>query len=123
MKKYTQEHEWLESTDDAKVFKVGITNYAQDQLGDVITVELPSIGDEVTGGDACAVIESVKSASNIYAPISGTIKSVNDTLNDNPELVNSSAESEAWLFEIETTAEVNLDGFMDEQTYSSTLES
>lgn len=101
--KYAASHEWL-ATDG----KVGITNHAQDQLGDVVYVELPEIGREVSAGEAVAVVESVKTASDIYAPASGKIVAVNEELSGNPELVNSAPYEGGWLFQIEVTEEGDL---------------
>ena len=117
MKKYTKEHEWTELTGTNRVWKVGITEYAQEQLGDVVTLELPEIGTKLEAGDSCAVIESVKSASDIYSPFAGEVVSVNETLADEPELVNSSAEDQGWLFEVMVEGEPELTEFMDADEY------
>jgi glycine cleavage system H protein len=90
-KQYTQEHEWIEDVGNGR-FRVGITDFAQEQLGDVVSVELPEVGQYVAQKEECAVIESVKAASDIYAPISGEVAAVNETLIDNPGLVNESPE-------------------------------
>ena len=116
MKKYTKDHEWLQQV-TGTLYKVGITDYAQDQLGDVVLVELPKIGTEVSTGDDMAVVESVKAASDVYAPVSGKIASVNDKLSDEPTLVNEAAESDAWLVEIILTDESELNELMDEGAY------
>ena len=120
MKRYTPEHEWIDAGSDGS-YRIGITNYAQEQLGDVVTVELPEAGLQVTAGDACAVIESVKSASDIFAPITGTITSVNEPLVDSPELVNEDAEGKGWLFEIKAESEPELDKLMDLASYESSV--
>ena len=99
-RKFTKEHEWIEPADEAGCFRVGITDYAQSQLGDVVAIDLPEVGRQVEAGGECAVIESVKAASDIYAPIAGTVRVVNDKLADAPELVNQDAEGAGWLFEI-----------------------
>lgn len=99
-RKYAASHEWLASDG-----KVGITDHAQEQLGDVVYVELPEVGREVEKGEAVAVVESVKTASDIYAPASGKIVAVNEELSANPELVNSAAYEGGWLFQIEVTEE------------------
>ena len=118
MKKYTNEHEWLEKMQDAQIWRVGITDYAQDQLGDVVTVELPKVGTEFKVGETCAVIESVKAASDIYAPLPGTISAVNNSLTDTPELVNEAAEQGGWLFEIQVDGEPDLSGLLDADNYA-----
>ena len=110
--KYASSHEWL-----AGDGKVGITEHAQDQLGDVVYVELPEVGREVEAGEAVAVVESVKTASDIYAPASGKIVAVNDDLSSSPELVNSGPFGEGWLFQIEVTSEA--DGLMDAEAYTA----
>lgn len=102
-RKYAASHEWL-ATDG----KVGITDHAQEQLGDVVYVELPEVGREVTAGEAVAVVESVKTASDIYAPASGKIVAVNDELSGSPEKVNESPYEGGWLFQIEVTEEGDL---------------
>jgi len=98
--KYAASHEWL--ADDGTV---GITDHAQEQLGDVVYVELPEVGREVTAGEAVAVVESVKTASDIYAPASGRVTAVNDELSGTPELVNSAPYEGGWLFKLEVTEE------------------
>ncbi|WP_261664746.1 glycine cleavage system protein GcvH [Deinococcus sp. Marseille-Q6407] len=110
--KYAPSHEWL-----AQDGKVGITQHAQDQLGDVVYVELPEVGREVEAGEAVAVVESVKTASDIYAPASGTIKAVNEELEGSPELVNEAPFEGGWLFQIEVTAEG--DNLMDADAYAA----
>lgn len=102
-RKYAASHEWLASDG-----KVGITDHAQDQLGDVVYVELPEVGREVSAGEAVAVVESVKTASDIYAPASGKIVAVNEELGGNPELVNSAPYEGGWLFKLEVTEEGDL---------------
>ena len=102
-RKYATSHEWL-----AGDGKVGITDHAQEQLGDVVYVELPEVGREVTAGEAVAVVESVKTASDIYAPASGKIVAVNDELSGSPEKVNESPYEGGWLFQIEVTEEGEL---------------
>lgn len=119
--RYTKEHEWLVPVGDG-VWRVGVSDYAQEQLGDIVAVELPSADAAVTAGQACAVLESVKSASDIYAPIAGTIVKVNSQLEDSPEKVNESPTSEGWLFEIKAEGAVDLKEFMDLSTYQSGLD-
>jgi glycine cleavage system H protein len=97
--KYSKEHEWVLVEDN--VATVGITDYAQDQLGDIVFVELPAIGDKVSKEDAFGVVESVKAVSDIYAPVSGKVLEVNDDLPDNPEMVNEDPYGDGWLIKIE----------------------
>ena len=117
--RYTENHEWL-AVADGKV-KVGITDYAQDALGDVVFVDLPEVGAEVTGGEPFAEIESTKSVADVYAPISGTVTAVNAVLADTPEIINSDPYGDAWFVEIEgDTAPVA--EFMDPARYSEYCE-
>ena len=116
MKRYTKEHEWIAAASDGR-FRVGITDYAQEQLGDVVSVELPDSGKQVAAGDDCAVIESVKAASDIYAPVDGEIAAVNEELADNPALVNESPEDKGWLWEMSVADESVLSELMDEAAY------
>ena len=113
--KYTEEHEWLLPEGDLVI--VGITAHAAEQLGDVVFVELPEAGTEVSKDDEIVVIESVKAASDILAPMDGEIVEVNDALADNPGLVNEDAEGEAWFFKMKPADASELDGFMDEAAY------
>jgi len=97
--KYSKEHEWVLVEDN--VATVGITDYAQDQLGDIVFVELPAIGDKVSKEDAFGVVESVKAVSDIYAPVSGKVLEINDDLSDNPEMVNEDPYGDGWMIKIE----------------------
>lgn len=119
-KKYTKEHEWIEQTGDN--WRVGITDFAQEQLGDVVVVELPDAGRAVAAGEECMAIESVKAASDIYSPVAGTIAAVNTALEDNPALVNESPEGEGWLFELEGVDAAAVDGLMDAAAYEKFVE-
>ncbi len=114
---YTEDHEWIRVEGDTAT--IGITNYAQEQLGDLVFVELPETGTELDKGDTAIVVESVKAASDVYAPCSGTIAEVNDALSSDPELVNKSAESDGWLFKMTLTDKSQLDGLMDEAAYNN----
>ena len=98
--KYTQEHEWV-SVEDNGTATVGITDHAQQELGDLVFVELPEVGATFAAGDAAAVVESVKAASDIYAPVSGEVVEVNDDLADNPETINNDAFGEGWIFRLQ----------------------
>lgn len=120
-RKYSKEHEWVLVEGD--VATVGISNYAQEQLGDVVYVELPDVDDDVEKDGECATIESVKAASEIYAPITGTITDTNGALDDKPELVNEDAEGAAWLFKMTIGDASELDGLMSEADYKSFVES
>jgi glycine cleavage system H protein len=113
--KYTDQHEWVAVEGD--VATVGITDYAQGQLGDVVFVELPEEGKAFAIGDQAAVVESVKAAAEVYAPISGEIIEVNEALNDKPELVNEDATGEGWFFKIQIDDESELDSLMDAKEY------
>jgi len=116
---FTDEHEWIDVEGDAAT--VGITEYAQDQLGDIVFVELPTVGDEVEKGKEAAVVESVKAASDVYAPISGEVTEINAALEDEPGLVNSSPEDEGWFFRANVADKGELEGLMDEDAYKEFL--
>ncbi len=116
---YTEEHEWLKVQEDGQV-RVGITDYAQDSLSDVVFVELPEVGDQFAKGDVMAVAESVKAASDIYAPISGKIISINEKLEESPELVNESPYEFGWMVLIEPEGEVN--GLLDAASYRESVD-
>jgi glycine cleavage system H protein len=115
--KYTKEHEWISI--DGDVGTIGISNFAQEQLGDVVFVDLPDIGKTVVPGDEAAIIESVKAASELYAPVSGDIIEVNSALNDAPELVNSDPTGEGWFIKIRLSKVDELAALMDETAYSA----
>ncbi|MBD2812237.1 glycine cleavage system protein GcvH [Xenorhabdus sp. Vera] len=119
--KYTESHEWIRSEGNGE-YTVGITEHAQQLLGDMVFVDLPEIGTEVTNGDDCAVVESVKAASDIYAPLSGKVIAVNPDLEGSPELVNSEPYNEGWLFRIKITDESELTNLLDAESYQSLLE-
>ena len=114
---FTQEHEWIEV--DGETGTVGITDYAQGQLGDITFVELPAEGASVGKGDAVSVVDSVKAASDVYAPVSGTVTEANPALADAPELVNTDAEASGWLYRITLSDAAELDGLMDETAYKA----
>lgn len=113
--KYTKDHEWVRVDGDAAT--VGITDYAQGQLGDVVFVELPDAGRELTQGGEAAVVESVKAASEVYSPVSGTVTEGNTALLDTPALVNESAQNEGWFFKLTLSNAAELDSLMDEAAY------
>ena len=114
---YTADHEWLRIEGD--VATVGVTDYAQTQLGDVVFVDLPKVGRVVKKADAAAVVESVKAASDVYAPVSGEVVEVNETLGSDPSLVNSDPDGAAWFFKIRMTDSSELEGLMDEAAYKA----
>jgi len=119
---YTQEHEWLRIEDDGLV-TVGITDYAQDHLGDLVYVQLPETGKEFAKGDEAAVIESVKTAGEIMMPASGVVTAVNDTLADEPGKVNEDPMGEGWFYKFKPNQADDLNGFMDEAGYKTYIES
>ena len=112
---FTSDHEWLRIEGD--VATIGITEYAQSQLGDIVFVELPKIGRALKKAEAAAVVESVKAASDVYAPISGDVLEVNDAVAAEPALVNSDADGKAWFFKMRIADKSELDGLMDEAAY------
>lgn len=116
---YTEEHEWVAFSEDKKVATVGITDFAQDQLGDIVFVGLPEIGDVVNMGDSLADIESVKSVSDIYAPVSGKVVEVNEALLDQPELVNE-APYDQWLFKIEEVSDIQ-ENLLQKEAYENLM--
>jgi glycine cleavage system H protein len=120
--KYTSEHEWVRTPGESdSSVRVGITDYAQDALGDIVYVSLPEVGDEIEAGSAIGELESTKSVSDVYAPLSGTIAARNDALDGSPELVNSDPYGEGWLFEVSPTDPGDVDGLMDAGAYQDTL--
>ncbi|MFN8191236.1 MAG: glycine cleavage system protein GcvH [Nocardioidaceae bacterium] len=121
--KYTAEHEWVRSPGEAAgSVRVGITNFAQDALGDIVYVSLPEVGETVTAGSACGELESTKSVSDIYAPVSGEVVARNDALDATPELVNNDPYGGGWLFEVVPANEGDIDGLMDAATYEGQLD-
>jgi glycine cleavage system H protein len=118
---YTEEHEWIRKVGDSSV-RIGITDYAQDQLGDVVFVELPEVGAPVAKDDIIVEVESTKSVGEVYAPFAGTVKTVNQAVSDNPELVNQSPYENAWLVELELDGELPLDGLLDAAAYRELTE-
>ena len=121
---YTAEHEWVRSPGESEgSVRVGITHYAQDALGDIVYVSLPEVGDTVTGGETCGELESTKSVSDIYAPVTGEVVARNDGLDATPELVNSDPYGAGWLFEVAPAEAGATDGLMDAATYRESLDS
>jgi len=119
--KYASSHEWIRNEGDG-TFTVGISEHAQELLGDMVFVELPEVGDEVDAGEDCAVAESVKAASDIYAPISGEIVAINEELEDAPETVNNDAYGDGWLFRIKASDESELENLLDAEGYANTID-
>jgi glycine cleavage system H protein len=115
--KYTNEHEWIRVEGD--VGTIGITNYAQEQLGDVVFVDVPQVGRKVAKGESIAVVESVKAASDIFAPVSGEIVDANKALADSPGDVNAEPMGKGWFFKIKLASKAELDGLMDEKAYDT----
>lgn len=113
--RYTPEHEWVRRSGD--VVRVGITHFAQDSLGDIVFVELPEAGTEVTAGQPLGEVESTKSVSDVYAPVSGTVRARNEALADAPDLINSDPYGEGWMLEIEMSDESALEGMLDSAGY------
>ncbi|CAN5388676.1 glycine cleavage system protein GcvH [soil metagenome] len=113
---YSDEHEWVRLDDD--IATIGITDYAQDQLGDIVYVELPEPGEEVVAGNTVGELESTKSVSDIYAPLSGTIIARNDGLESNPEVVNSDPYGEGWLFKVRVSEDDPLEGLHEAEEYA-----
>lgn len=119
--RYTSSHEWVRLEEDGSV-TVGITDHAQEALGDLVFVELPEIGTSLSQGDACCVVESVKAASDIYMPITGEVVDTNQALVDEPEIINNSCYDDGWIFKIQPADEDDVEQLMDASTYESELE-
>ena len=119
--KYAPSHEWVRNEGDG-TYTVGISEHAQELLGDMVFVELPEVGDEVDAGEDCAVAESVKAASDIYAPISGEAVAINEELEDSPETVNNDAYGDGWLFRIKASDESEVDNLLDAEGYAHTID-
>ncbi len=119
--KYISSHEWIRIEDNGTV-TIGVTDHAQELLGDVVFVELPDVDSEVALEDEIAVVESVKAASDIYAPLSGTIIEVNEDLEDSPELINSSPYDDGWMFKMQPSELSELDGLIDAESYQNEIE-
>lgn len=120
--RYTKSHEWVRRMEDGH-FEVGITDHAQDQLGDMVFVELPEVGSTLGAGDECAVVESVKAASDVYSPVNGEIVETNTDLEENPELVNQSPYADGWLFRLRPDDDDDWDELLDAETYQEVAES
>jgi glycine cleavage system H protein len=119
--RYTKSHEWIRSMEDGHL-EVGITDHAQEMLGDMVFIELPEVGSTVSVGDDCAVVESVKAASDIYAPVSGEIVEVNGLLEDSPENVNTGSYGDGWLFRMQPDDEGEVGELLDAEAYLEIIE-
>ncbi len=115
--KYTKEHEWVEEVSPGR-YRVGITDYAQGALGDIVYLQMPNVGDSVDAGKVCGEVESTKSVSEIYAPISGTVTAVNGDLNSAPESINSEPYGKGWLLEVEASSPNQLSELLSPEAYS-----
>jgi glycine cleavage system H protein len=121
--KYTAEHEWVRSPGEREgSVRIGITHYAQDALGDIVYVSLPEVGDDVEAGGTCGELESTKSVSDVYAPVSGEVVARNVALDTTPELVNDDPYGEGWLFEVRPADAGAVDGLMDAAAYQASLD-
>ena len=118
--KYTSEHEWVEVISSESI-RVGITDFAQHALGDIVYVLTPKVGEQVRAGGVCGEVESTKSVSEIYAPVSGQISAINDAVVENPESINSSPYGTGWLFEISSVSPAEITALLDSATYSALI--
>ncbi len=118
--KYTDEHEWVKAGDGPA--RIGITDFAQDALGDIVFVQLPEVGTDVRAGDSCGELESTKSVSDLYAPVTGTVVAVNEALADQPDLVNTDPYGEGWLLDIEVEDAAEVAALMDADAYQGQLD-
>jgi glycine cleavage system H protein len=119
--KFLKSHEWARVEDDGLV-RVGISDHAQGQLGDLVYVELPEIGSQVKAGEGAAVVESVKAASDIYSPVTGEVVEINEELNDNPETINEDAFGKGWIFAVKPSDRGELDGLLSADEYAEVME-
>jgi glycine cleavage system H protein len=115
--KYSADHEWVRSGNES-IVRVGVTQYAADQLGDIVFVSLPTVGDPVAAGDSCGELESTKSVSDVFSPVSGTVTAVNEVLESSPETVNGDPYGDGWLFEVDLDADTDLEDLMDADAYA-----
>jgi glycine cleavage system H protein len=118
--RYTKEHEWVRL--DGEIATVGVTDHAQEALGDIVFIELPELNRQVAAGEACAVIESVKAASDVYSPLAGKVVETNQTVVEEPAIINSDAEGEGWMFRLEVDSADAFDDLLDEDAYTEYLE-
>lgn len=117
--RYTEEHEWVATRGEDTLVRIGITEYAQDQLGDVVFVDLPEVGRQVSAGDVFGEVESTKSVSELFAPVDGEVVAVNDAVADSPELINSDPYGEGWLVEIKVSDPAAVEGLLDSDAYQA----
>ena len=115
--KYSREHEW--ALVEGKVATVGITDFAQDKLGDIVFVELPAVGDKVTKDEAMGVVESVKAVSDVYSPVSGTVIEINDDLPDSPDMINEDPYGDGWIVKIQMSDPTDVEDLMDSEAYEA----
>jgi glycine cleavage system H protein len=118
--RYSSDHEWLKP--DGSRARIGITDYAQDSLGDVVFIQLPAVGDTVAAGETIGEVESTKSVSDVYAPVSGSVVAVNDALVDSPQLLNDDPYGDGWICEIELSDPAQVDGMLDADAYGKLIE-
>ena len=118
---FTESHEWVHKGEDGTA-RIGISDHAQEALGDLVFVELPEVGDDIGQGDPCAVVESVKAASDIYAPVSGTVVAINEALDSDPGVINTDPYDDGWLFQVELSDIDELEGLKSAEAYAETLE-
>ena len=116
--KYTKSHEWVKTLPDGSV-QIGITDHAQELLGDLVFIELPAVGKDITAGKECAVVESVKAASDVYAPISGKVLEVNSKIGDAPETLNKDAYGDGWMFRLQPADKAEIDKLLDAKAYEA----
>jgi len=121
--KYTKSHKWVAISDDGSTVTIGITDHAQDLMGDMVFVELPEVGASYNQGDDCAVVESVKAASDVYAPIGGEVTEVNEAIADAPETLNSDPYEDGWLFKMTVSDKGEVDGLLDAAAYEELVAS
>ncbi len=119
--KYSVEHEWVRAGNTSTV-RIGITEYAADQLGDIVFASLPSVGETVAAGDACGELESTKSVSDIFSPVAGVVGAVNPALESSPEVINADPYGDGWLFELELADDADLDDLLDADAYAEQLD-
>ena len=120
--KYSAEHEWVRSG-NAAIVRIGITAYAADELGDIVFVSLPEVGEPVEAGDACGELESTKSVSDLFSPVAGVVAAVNPALEANPETINADPYGDGWLFEVELADDTDLDALLDADAYAEQVAS
>lgn len=114
--RYSPEHEWVRSLDG--IVRVGVTHYATGELGDIVYVSLPTVGTEVVAGDTCGELESTKSVSDVFCPVTGVVVQVNEAAAESPEIINDSPYDAGWLFEVELAADANMDDLLDAEGYA-----